>query len=47
VSKAEALARRFEEAIQSVLDRPLDEMRVLEWMQLRALREPSGRTLNV
>lgn len=29
--------KRFEEAIQSVLDTPLDAARVLEWTSLRAV----------
>lgn len=38
---AEAMAQtaldRFEQAIQSVLDSPLDAARVLEWTRLRAV----------
>ena len=32
-----AMLSRFEEAIQSVLDSPLDGERVLEWTALRSL----------
>lgn len=34
---AHAALKRFETAIQSVLDAPLDEGRVLEWTRLRAV----------
>ncbi|HYO60449.1 MAG TPA: hypothetical protein VEU29_00955 [Actinomycetota bacterium] len=34
---AQAALNRFEAAIQSVLDAPLDAARVLEWTRLRAV----------
>ncbi|MDQ3983102.1 MAG: hypothetical protein M3271_10530 [Actinomycetota bacterium] len=44
-SAAEARAltalERFEEAIQSVLDTPLDPVRVFEWTRLRAVSAAS------
>ncbi len=36
-ARAQAALKRFEEAIQSVLDSPLDSQRVLEWTRLHAL----------
>lgn len=37
-AKAQAALKRFEEAVQSWLDAPLDAARVLEWTTLRTLR---------
>ena len=36
-AKARAALKRFEAAIQSVLDSPLDADRVVEWTTLRAV----------
>jgi hypothetical protein len=36
-TKARAALKRFEEAVQSLLDTPLDEGRVQEWTTLRAI----------
>ena len=36
-AKAAAALKRFEEAIQGLLETPLDEGRVAEWTTLRAL----------
>jgi hypothetical protein len=37
-TRARAALKRFEEAVQSLLDTPLDEARVREWTTLRAIR---------
>ena len=36
-ARAAAALKRFEEAIQGLLESPLDEGRVLEWTTLRAI----------
>ena len=36
-ARARAALKRFEEAVQSLLDTPLDEGRVVEWTTLRAI----------
>lgn len=36
-AKARAALKRFEDAIQSLLDSPLDAARVAEWTTLRAV----------
>ena len=36
-AKAAVVLKRFEEAIQGLLETPLDESRVAEWTTLRAL----------
>lgn len=37
-AKAAAAMKRFEQAIQSILDAPLDAARVAEWTTLRTLK---------
>lgn len=39
-TKAQAALSRFDAAIQSLLDTPLDPARVLEWARLRAVATP-------
>ena len=36
-ARAKTALERFERAVQSILDAPLDPQRVLEWTELRSL----------